>query len=333
MTQGKYNGGNPATLSAPEQDSVTLYFGGDRPKWVDYMPPTWRLYIQLTRLNSAAPVLLIYFPHLFGVLHTAITHKDAYPAQDILYVCVLLLGGTVFYSNAAHAWNDIVDAPVDRKIDRTKNRPVARGAITTRAALLFTVVQALGAASFLLFLPPATALSTVPSILAATYYPWAKRHTHFPQAVLGFCLAWGIMTGSASLGIQRPWESWSRMCFVLACTLWTIIYDTIYAYMDVPGDIQLGLKSTAVLFRTHLKPFLRSLLGCMAALLHCCGVLASMGLSYFVIAEGGCVLSLGLMIHRVELDNTKSCYHWFSRGFWAPGFAIVFGLVGEYLLG
>lgn len=319
--------------SSPEQDSVALYAGGDRPKWVDYVPPSWRPYIQLTRINFAAPVLLVYFPHIYGVLHTAIAQRDVYPVQDVLYACVLLLGGSFFYSMAAHAWDDIVDVPIDRLMERTKNRPIARGALTVQDALMFTAAQALVAGSFLLFLPPATAFSTIPSIISAAYYPWVKRHSYFPQVVLGFCLAWGVVTGSASLNVQQPWADASRQCLVLACTIWTVIYDTIYAYIDVPDDLRLGLKSTAVLFRHYMKPFLWSLLGCMGASLHYCGLLSGMGLSYFLFAEGGCLLSIGLMIYGVDLSSTKSCYRCLSMGFWVPAFAITIGLAGEYLLG
>ncbi|KAI1391741.1 UbiA prenyltransferase family-domain-containing protein [Hypoxylon trugodes] len=333
MDAKQANGGIRPNSSNLEKDSAILYAGGDRPSWVDYIPTKWRPYIQLSRLNFAAPVLLVYLPHFYGVMHTAIVHRHDYRIQDVVYVCILLLGGSFFYSNAAHAWDDIVDVPLDRKMERTKNRPIARGAITTKAAFVFTVAQALMAASFLLLLPPAAAMSAVPSVLTATYYPYAKRHTYLPQVVLGFCLAWGVVTGSASLGLKQPWDSRPRMCLVLACTIWTVIYDTIYAHIDVPEDLRLGLKSTAVLFRHHLKSFLWSLLGCMAVLLHCCGVLSDLGLLYFIIAEGSSIVYIGLMIYRVELNSETSCYRWFSMGFWVPGFAIAFGLIGEYLLG
>lgn len=333
MSTVKLERKGPATAGVTEHDSVALYVLASRPKWIDYTPSSWRPYIQLTRLNTPAPILLIYFPHIYGILHTAALNKDLYPTQDILYACLLLLGGSFFYSNAAHAWDDIVDVPVDRKMERTKNRPLARGTISLHAALLFTLVQAIGAASFLLFLPPITTLCTVPSVLSAIYYPWAKRHTHFPQVVLGFCLSWGIITGSASLGGNRPWEDLPKLCLVLAYTLCVAMCDTIYAHMDVPDDLRLGLKSTAVLFNNHLKSFIWSLLIAMVALLHCCGVLSGMGLPYFVIAEGGCLVSLGLLIHRLELDSTASCSRSFTKGSWLSSLLIGLGLLAEYLCG
>jgi 4-hydroxybenzoate polyprenyltransferase len=113
-------------------------------------------------------------------------------------MCGLLLGGTFFFSNAAHGWNDIVDAPIDKKVTRTQKRPIPRGAITRQAALVFVVTQSIGATTFLLVLPPKTALYTLPNILATTYHPYAKRHTNLVQVILDFCLAFRFI-----LGIER----------------------------------------------------------------------------------------------------------------------------------
>ncbi|KAK8063017.1 UbiA prenyltransferase [Apiospora hydei] len=341
-----------AQKRAQQGDPVSLYAGGDRPVWVNYVP---RVLAPLTRINFAAPVLLVYFPHLYGVLQTAIVRRQnrnhggvvvdddggPVPLRDVLRVGLLLLGGSFFYSMAAHTWDDIVDAPLDRLMARTRNRPIARGAVSVRAALVFTSAQALIAASFFLVLPRAAARCAILSVAACFYYPWAKRHTHLPQLVLGFCLAWGVMTGSASLGSsygsnhhegrRSVWEDAARLSLVLACTLWTVIYDTIYAYIDVPEDLRLGLKSTAVLFRHRLKPFLGVMLGGMGLCLAYCGAASGMGLWYFLFAVGGSFVPIGWMIYRVDLSSTISCYRWFSRGFWLPGLAIMVGLGAELL--
>ena len=198
--------------------------------WEQYLPKSYILYIQLTRLNIAAPQALVCFPHFFGVILASITSANEQNPYDVLYACTLLLGGSFFYSNAAHAWDDLIDAPLDRRMNRTKNRPIARGAISFQAAFIFIVSQTLAAASFLLFLPSSVTVSVIPAIVMAIYYPWAKRHTYFPQVVLDLCLSWGVMTGSASLGNKTPWQDESTLCLLLACTLWTVIYDTIYAY-------------------------------------------------------------------------------------------------------
>jgi 4-hydroxybenzoate polyprenyltransferase len=205
--------------------------------------------------------------------------------------------------------------------------------VSSRAAIVFTVVSGIGAASFLLFLPTITAFATIPSIITATYYPWAKKHDLFPQVILGICLAWGIMVGNASLSTRNwPWENSSALCLVAAYTFVIVIYDTIYAHQDIPDDLRLGLGSTAVLFRNCTKLALSALTACMAASLYYCGILAEMGFLFFVIGVGGSVVSVGLMLYEVRLDDPASCWKWFSMGFWTTMLSITGGLVSEYMM-
>lgn len=317
------------------KESLSQHYGGVHAGgWVDFLPSSWIPYIQLARLSPPAALFLIYFPHFFGLLHAANTHRDSVADVDVIRTSLLLFGGSFFFSNAAHGWNDLIDAPIDRLIARTRNRPIARGAISPRAAFIFTASQACGAASFLLFFPNTTAvfISTIPTIIGTTYYPWSKRHTYFPQVLLGFCLAWGIMVGCSALGINEPWKDVSTVCLLLASIIWTVIYDTIYASQDYSDDIEVGVKSIAVLFSNRTKILLWVLLACMVALLISFGILADMGPQYFVISVGGCVCSLGSMIANVELKSQSSCWWWFSIGFWFTGGSIALGLLSEYLL-
>ncbi|KAK8040178.1 UbiA prenyltransferase [Apiospora rasikravindrae] len=304
------------------------YGGSTAEGWVGRLPRPWIPYVQLARLDPPAALFLIYLPHLFGLLHAAkLLHLSF---LEVFRVGGLLLGGSLFFSNAAHAWNDIVDAPIDRQVERTKGRPIARGAISTQAALAFTGTQALGAAAFLLTLPePATAAATIPTMVGTAYYPWAKRHTHFPQLVLGLCLSWGIMVGSAAGGVDQPHRSPALWCLVGSATAWVMIYDTIYASQDLTDDVRIGVKSMTVLLRENTSAVLWGLLAVMAVLLSYYGHLTGAGLGYFVITVGGCMLSLGTMIAKVELKSQASCWWWFSVGFWYTGASIVLGMVWE----
>ncbi|KAI1335379.1 UbiA prenyltransferase family-domain-containing protein [Xylariaceae sp. FL0016] len=342
-----------STLSLPTRNSAKLLYAPLEPQgWRQYLLERCKAYHQLARLNSIAPIFLIFFPHLFGILHASITSDTKHTSYNVFYACVLLYGGSFFYSNAAHAWNDIIDAPVDRQVSRSRNRPMARGAISTPGALVFTALQALLATSFLFSLPPITSVAVIPAIVMATYYPWAKLHTPVPQVVLGLCLAWGVMTGRASLGADSswplnieglrslvhdgpwsgPWSNPSGLCLMLACSLWTLIYDTIYACQDIPDDTRLGLGSTAVLLGDAAKPALWLFLGLMSVMLSVCGVLAGMGPLYFLFAVGGCLMSVGAMLYNVQLDSPRNCGQWFSHGFWLTGLSITVGLCSELSL-
>ncbi|KAK6827224.1 UbiA prenyltransferase [Apiospora arundinis] len=257
-----------------------------------------------------------------------------YVQLALLRVGGLLLGGSLFFSNAAHVWNDIVDAPIDRQVERTKGRPIARGAVSITAALLFTGSQALGAGAFLLLFPePATAAAAaLPTIVGTAYYPWAKRHTHFPQLVLGLCLSWGIMVGGAAGGVEEPHRSPALWCLVGGATAWTMIYDTIYASQDLADDVRIGVKSMAVLLREKTSAVLWGLLAAMGVLLSYYGFLTGAGLGYAVITVGGCMLSLGTMVAKVQLKNQASCWWWFSVGFWYTGASIALGMLWEWAI-
>ncbi|KAI5919046.1 UbiA prenyltransferase family-domain-containing protein [Camillea tinctor] len=320
------------------------YGGGHAGGWVGRLPASWVPYVQLARLSPPAALFLIYFPHFFGIVLAAVIQRS--PVSQVLRACAVMFGGSFFFSNAAHGWNDLVDAPIDKSIARTSGRPIPRGAVTPRAAFLFTMSQGLGAAAFLLLMPSGSAIYAVPNIIGTTYYPWAKRHTNLAQFVLGFCLAWGIIMGSCSMGLQPftggPFGDHdeadgfevqpSIACLFIASIFWTIIYDTIYAHQDLKDDLRVGLKSIAVLFRDHTKTLLWLVLSCMISLLYTVGNLERMGFQFFLIAGGGSALSLGAMISSVKLKDSASCWWWFRYGFWLAGGSIAAGLFSEYVL-
>ena len=328
---------------SPTNDPLAVQYGGnDKSGWLGSLPDSWVPYVQLARLSPPAGLCLIYFPHLFGILYAAILQRTSLPT--LLQTSFLMLGGSFFVSNAIHIWNDIIDAPLDSLVERTRNRPIPRGAISPFAATTFAITQAIGAALFLPYVSSDTlenVLYALPGIIGWMYYPWAKRHTDFPQLVLGFCLAWGIMMGSLAIGVKvftvpmlessKPHVEYSTLYLFLASILWTMIYDTIYAHQDLKDDVKAGIKSLAVLYGDDTKSLLWQLLALMTTFLYVSGWLGQMGMIYYLVTVGGSVLSLGLMIARVDLKNSQSCWWWFGNGFWFAGGSIAGGLLLEYL--
>ncbi|KAH6617534.1 UbiA prenyltransferase family-domain-containing protein [Chaetomium tenue] len=205
----------PAHAAAP---SVSVQYSSGRVTgWVSHLPPSWVPYVQLARLTLPAALILIYLPTLFGVLLAAIlargggggdgsnaTDGDYHFPNPWWYTCLLLLVSSFFFSNAAHAWDDLADAPIDILIPRTARRPIPRGDVSHLAAFTFVAANAAGAGITLLGFPdPAGTLRyALPNILATAYYPYAKRHTNLPQLVLGFCLAWGVVMGAVAVGCE-----------------------------------------------------------------------------------------------------------------------------------
>ncbi|KAH8762494.1 putative prenyltransferase [Diaporthe sp. PMI_573] len=346
----------PQQQSSSENAALAQQYGGHHTgAWVSMMPPSWVPYVQLARLSPPAGVFLIYFPHLFGAVLGGIVTRA--PLLATCRACFLLLIGSFFLSNAAHAWNDIVDEPFDRAVGRTRQRPIPRGAISRYSALLFAASQAVGAFAILWTCFPAGAVwYAAPNIVFIIYYPWAKRHTHLAQFVLGICLAWGVFIGLVALNhqpftyrqlrladpqdVSTMWElptEWGAVLvdtgavsLFLACVLWTVICDSIYAHQDVMDDIKLGLKSTAVLFQGYIKPFLGLLLSAMLALLFSCGNHFDFELPYYLFSMMGSCVVLGAMALQVDLDNSANCWWWFKHAFWAVGCSIFLGLLSQY---
>ncbi|KAI6081865.1 hypothetical protein F4821DRAFT_248396 [Hypoxylon rubiginosum] len=173
----------PTKVDQP-QDLAKQYGSIHTEAWVSYLPPSWIPYIQLARPSPPAEVFLIYFPHLFGVINSAVQQRS--PASEVMKMCVIMLGGSFFFSNAIHICNDLVDAPIDTFVTRTSQRPIARGAVSDFVAFIFAGTQTLGAAVVLVyFLPAQSVLYAAPNLTPTIYYPWSKRHTDFARVVLG----------------------------------------------------------------------------------------------------------------------------------------------------
>ncbi|KAJ5785539.1 uncharacterized protein N7503_010751 [Penicillium pulvis] len=315
------------------------YGGNDKPASLSIIPDSWHAYIQLARLFPPAGLFLIYFPHLFGVLHAAVRTQAA--PLDVLNASILMFAGSFFFSNAGHIWNDLIDADLDAKVERSSRRPIPRGAISKRAAFIFALTQGAMAAWFLTGIPAGFTtgyLYALPNILVTLYYPFAKRHTHMPQLVLGVCLAWGVVMGELAMDVRlftydnKLEVEWTTVYLFMASVLWTIIYDTLYAHQDLKADLQVGIKSLAVLFQGQTKTLLWPLLVAMAGVLVMCGKTSGFGAVYYVVAVGGGIGSLCVIILMVDLSSTQSCWWWFSKGFWSVGVAITAGLLGEYYM-
>lgn len=122
----------------------------------------------------------------------------------------------------------------------------------------------------------------------------------------------------------------SVIFLVTGTALWVLIYDTIYAHQDLQADLKVGIKSLAVLLQDRTKAVLWPVLLLMTGLLVEAGRASGLGTSYHLFAVGGASLSLGLMVWCVDLQDSRSCWWWFSNGFWWTGGTIMIGLLVEY---
>ena len=214
------------------------------------------LYLDLIRWNRPAGWLLLLWPSLSALWVAA----DGWPGWHLVAVFVL---GTILMRSAGCCINDVADREFDRHVKRTAERPVTRGAVSVREALLLGAVLALAAFGLVLTTNPATIVWSFAGLAVTLIYPYAKRYVSMPQAVLGVAFSFGIplafvAVGSADLAWQDinlqtlsdavPMQAWGLMLFNL---FWVLAYDTEYAMVDRDDDIRIGMKTSAITLGRH----------------------------------------------------------------------------------
>jgi len=201
----------------------------------------YTVYKQLMRMDKPIGTLLLLWPTLWGLW-------IAGNGQPNLLVVLIFVLGTFLMRSAGCVINDYADRHFDKHVQRTSQRPFARGVVSEREALLLALVLAL--LSFLLILPlnKLTWLMSVPAVFVAASYPFTKRFFPMPQAYLGIAFSFGIPMAFAALNNQVPWLAW---LLLLANAFWTVAYDTAYAMADKPDDLKIGIKTSAITFGDH----------------------------------------------------------------------------------
>lgn len=194
-------------------------------------------YVHLTRLDRPIGIYLVLWPTLWGLWIAA----EGWPTPLVLVVFVL---GTVLMRSAGCAINDFADRNFDPHVRRTEQRPLARGAIKSIEAVGVFVVLSLIALVLVLQLNTLTILLAVPAVFLAASYPFMKRITHLPQAYLGMAFGWGIPMAFAAQTGEVPVSAW---IFFIANIFWALAYDTMYAICDREDDLEIGVKSAAIL--------------------------------------------------------------------------------------
>lgn len=198
---------------------------------------------QLTRMNRPIGSLLLLWPTLWALFLAA----DGLPNWHVLIVFVL---GVVFMRSAGCVINDFADRKVDGHVKRTANRPLPSGMISSKEALSLFVVLVVCSFLLVLTMNTLTIMLSGIGIVLAIAYPFMKRVTYLPQFVLGLAFSWAIPMAYAAESNQVPAEAW--LLFVINA-LWTIAYDTQYAMVDRDDDVNIGIKSTAILFGRYDK--------------------------------------------------------------------------------
>lgn len=277
-------------------------------------------YALLVRLDRPIGALLLLWPVLWALWLGARGRPD-------LHVLVVFLLGTLLMRSAGCAINDFADRGFDPHVARTRGRPLATGIVTPREAVMIFAVLSLIAFALVLTLNGLTiALSFVGAALAATY-PFSKRYTQLPQVYLGMVFGWGIPMAFAAQTGTVPRLAW---LLFMANVLWSTIYDTMYAMVDRPDDIKIGVKSTAILFGDDDRVILTLLQILFFIVMLAVGHLAGLGRYYYLGLAAAALLGV-YQQYLIRERDAAGCFKAFLNNNWF-GAAIFCGIALHYIL-
>ncbi len=195
-----------------------------------------KLYLQLIRWDRPAGWLLLLWPTLSALWAAA----GGFPGWHLLTVFTL---GTILMRSAGCCVNDVADREFDKHVKRTAQRPVTRGAVSVREALVLGAVLALLAFGLVLTTNAVTIAWSFAALAIAIAYPFAKRFVSMPQAVLGVAFSFGIPMAFAAVQGTVPTLAW---LLLIGNLFWVLAYDTEYAMVDRDDDLKIGMKTSAI---------------------------------------------------------------------------------------
>jgi len=219
--------------------------------WVDKSAPSWaKPYLKLARVDRPIGTMLVLLPGWWGLAFAAA--PGSLPPLDL---AALFAVGAFAMRGAGCTVNDMWDRDIDGKVARTSQRPLASGQVSMPQAVAFLGGQLSVALACVLPMSWETIAVSAASLGVVGVYPFLKRVTWWPQAVLGTAMNWGILVGWTAVNGLATLPSAVPLWLGAAC--WTMVYDTVYAHQDTSDDARLGLRSTALLFgKEHSKPIL-----------------------------------------------------------------------------
>ena len=210
--------------------------------------------------------------------------------------------------SAGCIFNDIVDKDIDRKVERTKQRPLASGKINIKQAFFYILTLCLFSLIILLQFNLLTIFLGLSSMLLAFSYPFMKRITYWPQLFLGLTFNWGIIMGWTAITGSISYEI---ILLYLSAIFWTLGYDTIYGAQDIVDDEVIGVKSTSIKFKTNIKLFV-SLCYLMSSTFLIISIYSKMNLIFSSILLSLFILTLIYQIKIFDKNKPSTCLRAFK---------------------
>ena len=261
----------------------------------------FKLFIELTRLKKPIGYMLLFWPCSWGL---TLAYDFTGAINVFLIYLILFFTGSVLMRSAGCVVNDIVDRNFDKKVSRTKNRPIASGKVNLFQGLLYSVVLCAIAFAVLIQFNLLTIILAMGSMPLAFTYPLMKRYTYWPQLYLGITFNYGVILGWTSITNEL---NLLPVIFFIGAIFWTLAYDTIYGFQDIKDDEIIGLKSTSIKFKHNPYLFLKICYLFFLLSLIIIGLISKFKLIYFLFLILVSLHMFYFQISKLDIRKEESC--------------------------
>jgi len=208
------------------------------------------LFLELTRLKRPIGYMLLFWPCAWGL---TVAYDFEQDLNKYFFYLVLFFLGAILMRSAGCIINDIADKDFDKKVTRTKNRPIASGEVSVKVGFIYSAILCILAFLVLINFNMFTIILALGSMPLAFTYPLMKRFTYWPQLFLGVTFNYGLILGWTSIFGEI---NLVPIIFYIGAIFWTLGYDTVYGFQDIKDDEIIGLKSTSIKFKKNPLIFL-----------------------------------------------------------------------------
>ena len=260
-----------------------------------------KLFIELTRLSKPIGFMLLFWPCIWGL---TLSYNFDLSLDIFISYGLLFFSGSVLMRSAGCIVNDITDKNFDKLVERTKNRPIASGKISTKLGIIYSAVLCFIAFLVLINFNKFTILMALISMPLAFTYPLMKRFTYWPQLFLGITFNYGLIL--AWISIKND-ISLIPIILYLGAIFWTLGYDTIYGYQDIKDDEIIGVKSTSIKFKNNPKKFILVCYLIFIASLIFTGILMKFNLIYFLFLIIAIFQLIFYQIYKLNVNDANNC--------------------------
>ena len=278
------------------------------------------LFIELTRLKKPIGYMLLFWPCAWGL---TIAYNFSENLNTYFFYLLLFFLGSVLMRSAGCIVNDILDRKFDKKVSRTKNRPIASGKVSVQMGFFYSTLLCLLAFLVLVNFNYFTIMIALASMPLAFTYPLMKRYTYWPQLFLGITFNYGLILGWTSINTEIMF---APIIFYLGAIFWTLGYDTIYGFQDIKDDEIIGLKSTSILFKEKPYTFLYICYSIFFITLIGIGFLSEMNKLYFIFLIIIFLQIFFFQLKKLKIKDPMSCLKIFKSNN-SLGMIVFFSLI------